>query len=340
MSEFVDGFALWMDGKIPNEDLKIVCDQLDAYVVKWKEENDKEYLSVPDEAIPKEYKEWLVTLKLEGKSLKTIQTYNGTLVPFFLTLQMRLQNISTQAVKAYLIHYGSVPHGRYQQPCGPHTLETMRHELNSFFTWCVNNDRISKNPVAPIKPIKYEKKPIDVLSPVELTKVKYACKTLKERALVEVLYSTGCRVGEMCNMKRSDVMWDHGNKRGLVPIKVLGKGNKHRLVYLNADANVALKKYLNSRNDVEEHLFVTDRKASPMTIRNTQLVIKKIGERAGIEHLHPHEFRHTRATNFARESGSLLLTSKMLGHASVETTQQFYVVTDDSELEYEMSKYC
>lgn len=340
MSKFVDGFAVQLNGKVPDEVLKTVCDELEIYVDKWKIDNGETQLSVPDEVIPIEYKEWLVTMKLEGKSKGTINAYNLTMVPFFMTVQMKLSDITTQVVKAYLLHYSSVPHGSCKKCCGPHTLNIMRIEMNSFFSWCVANDRLLKNPVSAIKPIKYEQKPIDVLSPIELSKVKRACETSKESALVEVLYSTGCRVAEVCNMKKSDVKWENTNKRGIVPIKVVGKGNKHRTVYLNADANIALRRYLDTRKDDNEYLFVGDRKHTQMTIRSIQLLIQKVGQKAGIDNLHPHEFRHTRATNFARESGSLLLTSKMLGHASVETTQKFYIVTDDSELEYEISKYC
>ena len=339
MSEFVAGFTMRLNGKISDEDLRIVSDELEIYVDKWTIEHKSTALVLPKDAIPNEYKEYIVSAKLRGLSDATLRCYNQTMIAFFLTLRTPVRDITTPMIKRYLLSYSQCQHGTAKGTVSAHTLDNMRGHINSFFEWCVDNEIVMRNPCRTIERFRYQKKPVDVISKVELERLKAACESKRDLAMICVLYITAARVSEFASIKKSDIRWSDTNKHGVVPIDIVGKGGKPRVIYLDAEANVALRRYLDSRRDDCPYVFVSERAPyQKLTVRAVQQIVAKLGEKAGNKGLHPHELRHTRATDFCRSSGNILLASKMLGHSNVTTTQAFYVVTDQDELENEISK--
>lgn len=340
MSEFTAGFVTRLHGKIGDDDLRTVSDELETYVDKWNIEHKSTALILPEDSIPHEYKEYVVSMKLEGLSDQTIRCYNQTMVAFFLTIGLPVREITTAVIKRYLITYSQQTHGSCKRKPGPHTMDNMRIQIHAFMDWCLDNEYIDKNPCRPIKPFRYQKKPVDTISRMQLERIKAACRTEREKAIICTMYITAVRVGEFVSIKKQDIRWSDANRHGIVPVSIVGKGGKHRTVYLDAEANVALRRYLDSRTDKCEYAFVSERAPhNRLTTRAVQMLIQRIGKDAGIEGLHPHELRHTRATDFCRESGSIVLAQKLLGHTSINTTQAYYVVTGQEELENEISRY-
>ena len=230
-----------------------------------------------------------------------------------------------------------------------------RRNLSAFFTWLQKEEILLKNPMAKVEPIKETKKKKKAYTTMELEKIRYACKDEMDRALIEVLISTWCRISEIAEMKISDI---DGNK-----VIVHGKGDKYRTVYLTAKAQLAVKAYLEKRTDDNPLLFpkgVHVEKIKKSGIKredlcswwtNPELIgdgprdtgsletrVRKIGKTAGVENVHPHRFRRTGATMALRAGMPLMEVSQILGHESVGTTQ-IYLDIDNQQLESSHEKY-
>ena len=180
---------------------------------------------------------------------------------------------------------------------------------------------IDKNPTLAVNKIKYEKKPRKPCSQMDLEYLRMACKTLKQKAILEVLYSTGCRVGELVILKKSDIDWREKT------VHLFGKGQKHRTSFLNAKAEVALKEYLNSREDDNEWLFVSDRKPhNQMHVSGIQKIMREMAVRAGDnvdKKVTPHVLRHTCASVLANNNANLTSIQQILGHSNINVTMTY-----------------
>lgn len=262
---------------------------------------------------------YLATKKVEGKSIETIKLYRLYLNEFIRMIQKPLDKVTANDIRMYL--YLVQEHRKISN----RTLDSRRTVVCSFLGWCAAEGYIPSNPAINITPIKYGRKERIPLTDIELEKVRSSCESLRETAMVEILYSSGCRVTEMERLNISDINLD---KR---EVKLFGKGNKHRTSYLNAKAVVALKAYLDSRNDDCEALFVTSRNPKRRIKKSgIEAAIRKLGKRCGICNLHPHLFRHTVATDCIHRGMDVTCLQKMLGHNSIETTMIYAKVSDDS----------
>jgi integrase/recombinase XerD len=190
----------------------------------------------------------------------------------------------------------------------------------------MNEEIIIKDPTCKIKNPKKEKRMPKAMTIEELEMVRESCKTLRERAMVEVFYATGCRLSEINNIDRfKDINWRN------MSIVVVGKGNKQRVVYFGYKVIFHLKKYLNSRTDDGSALFITQRKPyRKLSNRGIQREIKIIAKRCGLEDkVHVHTYRHTLATNLLNNGSDLSTVSEILGHAEIGTTQIYAQVTNE-----------
>jgi integrase/recombinase XerD len=196
------------------------------------------------------------------------------------------------------------------------TIETIRSVLRSFFEWLCEEQIIEENPMLRIKPYKVGKTIAKALTVEELELFRESCATPREKAMVETMYSTGCRLSEISALNRDDIGQPDRS------IKVLGKGNKERMVFYSARAAIYLKKYLDSRKDNCEALFVTERQPSRrLSNRGIQREIAVIGKRAGIERrTHPHILRHTFATLMLNNGCPMSVLQDLLGHDDIQTT--------------------
>lgn len=278
---------------------------------------------IPVDGIPEAVKWFIASKSVENCSLKTLDQYRYKLINFFSVVQKDITLITTNDVRLYLYWY------KTNRGVGNHTLDHTRIILNTFFTWCVKNDVITKNPVDKIEKIKFQEYQREALTPYELELLRWNCKDVREKAIVDFLFSTGCRVSECVAVQLCDIDWSN---RAVVIHH--GKGDKMRIVYFNAEAEVTLRKYLETRNDECTGLFVTTRKPiHSLSIRSMEVIVNKIGERAGIPAF-PHKIRHTFATYGLNGGMSLEKLQKLLGHAKPETTL-IYAKLDQVELQHE-----
>ena len=248
--------------------------------------------------------------------------YNIVLNDFFQTIQKSNDKVTANDIRIYLYKY------QKDHNISNRTLDCRRTIICSYFGWLASEEYISKNPALNITPIKYERKHKKPMSQLDLEKVRNACETNREKAIVEMLYSTGCRVSELEHLNISDVNFETKE------VMLFGKGNKHRVSYLNAKAEVTLKNYLKERTDNDEALFVYDRKPySRLKKSGIELIIKNIVNRTnGVNvHVTPHVFRHTTASVSLERGMNVVEVSKLLGHSKVETTME-YITTDSSSL--------
>ena len=256
--------------------------------------------------------EYLACKSLEGLSKLTLYTYHTTLMHFLRWLRKPLDEVESGDIRLFLYQY------QQRQHVSNRTLDHIRQNIKVFFAWAVDEGKISHNPCASIHPIKYTAKPRAALSQLELEYIRRACGGMRDRAIVETLYSTGCRVSELCGMTRSDINWQDRT------VQVLGKGNKFRTCFINAKAFVALKDYLASRDDDDPHLFVSERKPHQGLSRYAvEKIVRDISDRAYRQtgkRVTPHIFRHTTATTALQNGMPVENVSRMLGHSQIETT--------------------
>ncbi len=252
-------------------------------------------------------KMFIVTKKVEGCTESTIRYYLYVLRSFFEEINDDPKNIKAEQIKYYLAIRST------RDKISKVSQDNELRILKSFFKWCVSEEYITKNPTSNIKAVKKEKRIKKPFSEVELELIRKNTKSQKESAIVETLYSTGCRVSELCRMNKSDINGDE--------IIVFGKGSKERVVYLNAKSRIEIEEYIKSRDDDNDALFVQDRKPhSRMTKSGVEWCIRQLGQRAGIEKCHPHRFRRTAATVALNRGMPLDQVQQMLGHEDIETT--------------------
>ena len=211
-----------------------------------------------------------------------------------------------------------------------------RRVLSSFFVWLFNEGMVPRNPMRGIKKIKQPKILEEAFSYADMEKIREHCIDVRERAIVEVLLSTGCRAGELVGATLSNLHLSEGT------LKVYGKGQKERIVYLNAAAKLWLGKYLKERNDEEECLFAAKQrqngKAVALRTAGLGILIRKLGRRAGVNNCHPHRFRRTAATWAARRGMRVEQVQQMLGHEQIETTM-IYVSVAQKDVQIAHERY-
>lgn len=300
-----------LSSKFPTEDVKTILSVVDRvmtnYDISQKETAIQIYGNTTNDAI----KMYLICKKVAGLADGSIENIRYTLRKFSDTLGKQLKEITTNDVRGYLLVY------QQTNKTSQGTLSKIRERLNGFFEWCVEEGAISINPVRRVAKIKTPKSERRALCEEELEYCRNQCRTLRDKALLEVLFSTGARVSEISNLNVKDINWVSNSA------KVFGKNSEFYTVYFNAKARVALRRYLNSRNDTCPALFVTQRRpARRLDTHCIRNALENIGKRAGIEVvLSPHVMRHTMATVAFQHGTPLEVVQHMLNHKSPATTQ-------------------
>lgn len=262
---------------------------------------------------------YLIVKKTEGSSNNTIKTYNGILTAFSNHVMKDISDITEIDIRLYLANYSKTG-------VKNSTIATTTDILRGFFTWLFDAEYITKrNPMKLIRTIKTEKYIKDILTKEELEILKNSCTDLRSKCLVCVLYSSGCRVSEVSNMKISNIDFIKSQ------MKIYGeKSKQERIVYLDAPAIVSIKNYLNSRKDDYDALFLTKR--SPyknMEKRAIEKEIKKIAKQSGIKkNVFCHLMRSTLATNLSASGVPITSIKSILGHASISTTMIYTQISD------------
>ncbi|KPU42145.1 tyrosine recombinase XerC [Oxobacter pfennigii] len=264
---------------------------------------------------------YLACKKLDGLSMNTLHGYGRQLLRLATFLNKNTVDITAMDIRMYLAHV--TKHKNLKNT----TLETIKSQIKSFFSWLETEDYINKSPARKIKPTKTEKLLVEALTIEELEMLREGCTALRERALVEVMYATGCRLSEIVQMDKGDI--DYVN----CCAKVYGKGKKERIVYFSSKAMYHLKKYLLSRTDDDEALFTTIRQPyRRLKSRAIQKEISKIAERTEItKNVHPHVLRHTLATLMLNNGADITSVQDILGHKDPATTQRYASLTEENK---------
>lgn len=267
---------------------------------------------------------YLSALAIEGRSKKTIERYRYLISRMMDAVRMPTRKITVYHLRKYLADEKA-------RGISDRTLESTRQVFSAYFNWLQRERLIDQNPVGNLGVIKYQKKEKDVYSEVDIERMKFGCKSLRDRAIVTFLQATGCRISEMVGLNRDDVDLQS------LECKVLGKGNKERTVFLDQVAAATLQAYLATRTDELPALFVgkgTER-LHPGGVRK---MLCDLGASAHVSHVHPHKFRRTTATNLIRHGMPIQEVAAILGHDKLDTTMQ-YVVLDKSDIKSSYRKY-
>ncbi|MED4017010.1 site-specific tyrosine recombinase/integron integrase [Sutcliffiella cohnii] len=263
---------------------------------------------------------FLSSKRLEGLAERTLDGYAMELRIFADHVKKKADNITSADIRVFL---GNFPNLKMS------TVGKKLFALKSFFGWLAGEELIKRDPTAKLKPPKTEKRLPKALTIEELELLRESCKTVRERAFIEVFYATGCRLSEIQKLNVSDINFQS------MSCKVIGKGNKEREVYLSFKALFHLKKYLQSRNDDCEALFVTQRKPyRRLTGRGIQREVKNISRNCGLEDkVHVHVLRHTFATLTLNQGADIVAIQEILGHSDPSTTQRYARITEERKRE-------
>lgn len=263
---------------------------------------------------------YLASKRLDGLSAKTLSSYQLHLIRFAYFIRKNVADITTMDLRVFLAYLAK------NNNLKATSLETEKSILKSFFNWLEGEDYILKSPARKLKPTKIEKRLRKSLTSEELEMLRDSCKTPRQRALLEFIFSTGCRLSEVVGVNINDINWNDCS------LKVIGKGNKERMVFFSQKAKLYLKKYIQSRDiNISQALFIASRKPfKRIGNRAVQREIHKIAEQAGFEKpVFPHLLRHTMATLALQSGASLTTVQTLLGHEDPATTEIYAEISND-----------
>ncbi len=257
--------------------------------------------------------------QVEGCSERTIKYYKEIIEKFVNDFDKSIKQISTNEIRNYLSDY------KDNSSCGSTTIDNIRRVLSSFFSWLEDEDYIMKSPVRRIHKIKTAVVVKEVLTDENLERLRDECENIRDLSLVELLISTGMRVGELVNLNINSINFED---RSCI---VLGKGNKEREVYFDAKTKLHLKEYISKRNDSNDALFVSMREPHQrLSISGIELIIRTLGINSNINKVHPHKFRRTLATMAIDKGMPVEQVQKLLGHVKIETTMHYALVNQSN----------
>jgi integrase/recombinase XerD len=267
-----------------------------------------------------EYLEMFASAKhIEGCSDRTLTYYKSTIKGMLKKIDIPIQQITTEMLRDYLGSYQSVNN------CSKTTIDNVRRNLSSFFSWLENEDYIIKSPIRRIHRVRTGTTVKETFTDENIEIMRDGCSRIRDLAIIDILYSTGMRVGELVNLNIEDIDF---NERQCV---VHGKGNKERQVYFDARTKLHLKKYLESRSDQEQALFVTlDSPHERLKISGVEIRLRELGRKLNIDRVHPHKFRRSMATRAIDKGMPIEQVQKLLGHQQIDTTMHYAMVSQNN----------
>ena len=313
---FINEVLKQLEGKVDEKQLKTIERTL-FRCLKNKEIREKKVV------LPKDNNEaldfFIAAKKIEGCSIKSLNYYYTTLVKMLDKVNVIYFSITTEDIRTYL--------SDYQENSGVSkaTIDNMRRIISSFFSWLENEDYIMKSPARRIRKVRVGKIVKEIYTEENIELMRQNCKNARDLAIIDMLYSTGMRVGELVRLNISDI--DFENKECVV----LGKGNKQRKVYFDAKTKIHLQQYLNSRKDTDPALFVSQLYPyNRLKISGVEIALRKIGEKLHISKVHPHKFRRTLATKAIDKGMPIEQVQHLLGHTKIDTTLGYAMVDDEN----------
>ena len=258
---------------------------------------------------------FLAAKRIEGCSEKSLKYYESTIMAMLDELHKEVKQIDTDDIRSYLTEYQA------RKKSSKVTIDNIRRILSSFFSWLEDEDYILKSPVRRIHKVKTGTNIKETYSDEALELMRDSCTELRDLAMIDMLASTGMRVGEMVLLNREDINF---NERECV---VFGKGDKERIVYFDARTKIHLQNYLHSRTDNDPALFVSlQTPHNRMSIGGIEVRLRQMGKRLGLSKVHPHKFRRTLATMAIDKGMPIEQLQQLLGHKRIDTTLQYAMV--------------
>ena len=259
--------------------------------------------------VPEVVKLFIASKAIANASRGTLKQYRYKLVNFFSDVRKPYTDITANDIRLYLYRY------KTDHSATDRYLENIRITLNSFFTWLVDNEYLQRNPCAKVEKIRYQEKRREPLTAFQLELFRWNTQDIREKALIDFFFSTGCRVSECAAVRLSDIDFTDRSVR----IRH-GKGDKQRVVYFNAESELTLRRYLATRTDDTDALFVSVRAPHhAIGAHALENIIKKVAERTGL-HVYPHRLRHTFATSGLHGGMPLHVLQQLMGHVNPRTT--------------------
>ena len=314
MKEIVKNEVLQnMIHQLKDEQYEKLKEVLDMVLVNYKIEEIKDELNGEDN---QHYVEsFLSSKRLEGCSEKTLHYYESTIQILLDKVQKHVKHVTTDDLRKYLTDYQN------DHKSSRVTIDNIRRILSSFFSWLEDEDYIVKSPVRRIHKVKSATTIKETYYDESLELMRDNCNSLRDLALIDILASTGMRVGELVLLNVDDINF---NERECV---VFGKGDKERIVYFDARTKIHLQNYINSRNDENKALFVSIKKPyNRLSIGAIETIIRNLGKQLDIPKAHPHKFRRTLATKAIDKGMPIEQLQKLLGHQKIDTTLQYAMV--------------
>ena len=287
---------------------EILTEICSNYHIEILEQNQKQEIQKNNEEILNKF---LSSKEIEGCSIRTIKYYKDNINKMLDKINLPINEITTETLRNYLSNY------KNNSTAGMVTIDNIRRTLSSFFAWLENEDYIVKSPVRRIHKVKATKRVKETLTDENLEKLRDTCTNVRDLAILELLISTGMRVGELTRLNISDINFQ---ERSCI---VLGKGNSEREVYFSAKSKMYIEKYLETRTDNNEALFVSLIKPyNRLGISGIEITIRNLGREANINKVHPHKFRRTMATMAIDKGMPVEQVQKLLGHIKIDTTME------------------
>lgn len=325
MEELRQAVMQRMCGVLNDNQLENLGNVLDVVMHDFRIERKQEEIVIYDDGNESKVKRFIATKRLEGLAESSLEQYYRTVSTFLDSIGKPVEKIETDDIRYYLSMY------KEHRNVSKVTLDNMRRYLSTFFCWCADEDIIGKNPMRRIKAIKKQKTIKEPFSDVEMEKIRQSSGSIRNRALVEFLYTTGCRVSEVVNIDLVNIDFAHNT------VVVTGKGNKQREVYISDKAMYWLNRYVSSRKDSNNALFL-GKGHKRLSKAGIEASVRKIGISAGVQNVHPHRFRRTIATNLINKGMPVQEVQQMLGHSKVDTTM-IYCKVDKNNVQAAHRKY-
>ena len=266
------------------------------------------------------YLEMFISAKdIEGCSERTLVYYRSTIKNMLSKINVPVQKITTEMLRDYIGNYQGINN------CSKSTIDNVRRNLSSFFSWLENEDYIIKSPIRRIHKVRTGTTVKETFTDENIEMMRDACMSMRDLSIIDLLFSTGMRVGELVNLNIDDIDF---NERQCI---VHGKGNKERQVYFDARAKLHLQKYLDYRNDDNPALFVTlDQPYHRLKISGVEIRLRELGRRLNIDKVHPHKFRRSMATRAIDKGMPIEQVQKLLGHQQIDTTMHYAMVSQNN----------
>ena len=294
------------------EKLVNILNEMAEFLLENLTQNDPERKEIDND----EYLKLFIDAKrIEGCSERTLQYYEITIKNLLSKINTPIRKVSTEEIRSYLVEY------QKRGGCSRVTINNIRRNISSFFSWLEEEDYILKSPMRRIHKIKTKTVVKEVISDECMEKLRDGCKEIRDLAMIDLLYSTGIRVGELVRLNISDVDME---QRECI---VFGKGDKERRVYFDAKAKIHLMEYLATRADENPALFVSlEGKHERLKISGVEIRLRMLGRELSLDRIHPHKFRRTMATRAIDKGMPIEQVQKILGHSQIDTTMQYAIV--------------